>query len=282
MATRTANPATTPATKTPSAPAQRLTFLAAALAVVASALGLFLPGVYRDNAWVIPQNRGTDLVTLFVVIPLLLAVVPRAAKGLAGAAIVWLALLGYLFYVYTGAAFAYAFNPLFLVYVALFSLTAAALVALGIAIPRLDLEPSFGTRFPRRVVATACATIAVLLSVLWLGQILPSLADGTVPRAIRDAGGTTSFIYVLDLGIMVPLAVLGALWTWRCELWGYLVGGYVLVKTTTMGLALVAMSLFLAASAQPLDTGLFTIWIVLALGAGTVTALLLRGTGPST
>lgn len=282
MATRRASPATTLATRSSLAPAQRLTFLAAALAVVASGLGLFVPGVYRDNAWVIPQNRGTDLVTLFLAVPLLLVAVPRASRGAVRATVVWLALLGYLFYIYTGAAFAYAFNVLFLVYVALFSLTVAALIALGAAVPRLGLGPSFGARFPRRVVAAACATIAVLLSALWLGQIIPSLVDGTVPQAIRDAGGTTSFVFVLDLGIMVPLAVLGALWTLRRELWGHLISGYVLVKTTTMGLALIAMSLFLAASGQPLDVGLFGTWIVLTLGAGTVTALFLRGAGFST
>ena len=281
MATRTATPNSRPASSKGLVVAQRLTFLAAALAALASALGLLVDGLYRDNAWVVPQNRGTDLVTLVVALPVLLAVAPRAAKGSARATVIWLALLGYLFYVYTGAAFAYAFNPLFLVYVALFSLTVAAIIALATAMPRLRLQAGFGPRLPRRAVALACAAIAVLLSTLWLGQILPFLIDGTVPQAVRDAGGGTSFVFVLDLGIMVPLAVLAALWTWRRELWGYLIAGYVLVKTTTMGLALIAMSLFLAASGPPLDVGLLSVWIALALGAAAVTTLYLRAIRPA-
>ena len=261
-------------------PATHLTTLATGLAGVASAIGLLLPDVYRDNAWVVPQNRGTDLVTLVVAVPILLSIVPRARKGSARATVVWLALLGYLFYVYAGAAFAYAFNALFLVYVAIFSLAIAALVALAVAVPHLGLDTRFDARFPRRTVAVACATIAVLLTALWLAQIVPFFLDGEIPQAIRDAGGATSFVFVLDLGIVVPLAVLGALWTWRGALWGYLIGGYVLVKAATMGLALVAMSLFLATAGEPLDPGLFGVWIVLAVGAGGVAARYLRGIEP--
>ena len=49
------------------------------------------------------------------------------------------------------------------------------------------------------------------------------------------------------------------------------------MKATTIGVALVAMSLFLAATGEPLDPGLFGVWIVPALGAGGVAAFRLRG-----
>jgi len=108
--------------------AQILTMLMVPLAAIASALGLGLPDLYRETAWTVPQVRGQDFVTL-VVVPALFAAPSKARRGSARGAI-WIGLLGYLFYTYTGAAFAYRFNELFLLYVVLFSLSIFALVAI--------------------------------------------------------------------------------------------------------------------------------------------------------
>jgi hypothetical protein len=72
------------APKVPHAPALQplqtahvLTAIILVLAAVASAGGLFLPGLYRDTAWVVPQNRGADLVTLFLALPATLGALRR-------------------------------------------------------------------------------------------------------------------------------------------------------------------------------------------------------------
>jgi len=49
--------------------AHRLTTTIALLATVASAGGLFLPHLYRDNAFVVSAWKGTDLITLVVAVP---------------------------------------------------------------------------------------------------------------------------------------------------------------------------------------------------------------------
>ena len=57
-----------------------LSWIVLALAGLAAATGLFFPAVYRaETAWVIPQNRGQDLVTL-----LALAVLERGAFAAGG------------------------------------------------------------------------------------------------------------------------------------------------------------------------------------------------------
>ena len=71
------------------------------LATIASGVGLFIPEVYRDNAWVTAQNRGTDLVTLVIVVPATLVVLAHYQRGSARARLVLFGLLGYFFYVYT-------------------------------------------------------------------------------------------------------------------------------------------------------------------------------------
>ena len=46
-----------------------LTFLILVLLPLATLVGLFVPGFYRDTAWMIPQARGQDLVTLLAIEP---------------------------------------------------------------------------------------------------------------------------------------------------------------------------------------------------------------------
>lgn len=117
-----------------------LSYAITTLGAIASGVGLLIPGVYRDNAWVAAQNRGTDLVTLVIVVPAMLVVLAAYRRGSPRGRLVLFGFLGYFFYVYTGAAFAYSFNYLFLVYVVLFSLSIAALIALSVSMNASSLR----------------------------------------------------------------------------------------------------------------------------------------------
>ena len=41
-----------------------------------------------------------------------------------------------------------------------------------------------------------------------LGQIVPTVFTGDVPQIVTDTGHPTSPVYVLDLGLVVPLMLL--------------------------------------------------------------------------
>ncbi len=246
------------------------------LAAVASAAGLFLPGLYRDNAWVTPQNQGADLVTLAIVVPSLVVAMRIGMRGSVRAAIAWFGLLGYVWYIYTGAAFAYALNLAFLLYVALFALSIAALIALAVRLDVDGIREQFDSHTPVRPVAVFMALMAAMLCVLWLGQLIPFFLTGALPAGVTQAGEQTMFVYVLDLGVVVPLALLGAVWLWRGKPWGTVIAGFVLVKVATMGLALLAMTWFLARSGQPVDAMLSVVWVMLAVSGATMVVWFLR------
>ncbi|MFN7135217.1 MAG: hypothetical protein ACK4N5_24290, partial [Myxococcales bacterium] len=75
------------------------------------------------------------------------------------------------------------------------------------------------------------------------------------------------------------LSLLAAAWVWRRRAWGVVLGSLVLVKATTMGLALLSMTVFSARSGEPLEAGLLVPWLALAgSGAGMTVWLLTRGT----
>lgn len=241
-----------------------LSWLIVALAALAAAVGLLLGGVYRETAWVVPQNRGQDLVTLLA-LAVMVPVQRAAQRGSRRATLIWLGLLGYLAYTYTGAAFAYGFNQLFLVYVALFGTTGAALIAGLLGIDAGELQRAFDERTPRRGVVAFPLIMATVLCLLWFSQIVPFFTRGELPAMIVMARTPAVFVYVLDLGVVVPLTLLAAWWLWQRRAWGHALAGFVLVKATTMGLALLAMTVFALRAGLRVERVLSTVWVALAI-----------------
>lgn len=244
----------------------RMTIAILALAAAAAGLGLLVPTIYRETAWVVPQNRGQDLVTLLALAALVPALI-AAQRGSARGTLIWLGLLGYLAYTYTGAAFAYGFNILFPVYVALFSLTGAALIAGLSGIDPVPLRAAFDQRVPRRGVIVFLVMMAAILCLLWASQIIPFYTRGELPNMIVQAKTPTVFVYVIDLGVVVPLALLSAIWLRQDRPWGYVLAGFVLVKAATMGLALLSMTAFALQAGLDVDASMSLAWVSLA-GAG--------------
>jgi hypothetical protein len=164
--------------------------LVALLALITASAGLFLPGgdgpftfttlrghevemfgrgLYQyDTLLVGAALRGTDAVTLLVSLPLLVLFYWKSRRGSPNAP---LALLGVLFYfLYKGASltFSAAFNPLFLVYIALFS---SSLFAVIIAMTTFDIKSPGGAR-SARFSASRCGDFPVRCRVWHLADLV--------------------------------------------------------------------------------------------------------------
>jgi hypothetical protein len=246
--------------------ARRLTFLAVPLAVLASGGGLFVQGLYRDPAALIPAMRGQDIVTLAAA-ALLVVAVRAAGHGSGRGLLAWIGLLGYMVYAFTGAAFAYRFNQLFLLYIALFAISIAALAACLCGTNVVELRQRFDPATPRPPVAIFLLFIAVVLGVSELGQIVQSLTAGTVPDLIVRSNGAGNFVYVLDLGVVMPLSLLGAWWLMHDDPWGYVLAGSLLIKAITMGFALLASTWFSVRAGIDPELELTLAYAAIAFGA---------------
>ena len=234
---------------------------------LAAGTGLLVPGFYRDAPTWVSQARGQDLVTLLVGVPLLVVGLIGARRGSVRCLLLWLGAVGYMAYAYATYAFATHFNPLFLVYVLNFGLAVYALV---FGLIRLDvgrLRSAFSPHAPTRLVAAALVGMGLLTALLWLGQDVPALLAGRVPGDVTEAGLLTNPIHVLDLGLVLPAAVLTGVLLARRRPWGFVLGAYFLVKFTTLGLAIMSMSVFMVADGQPLSVPLvvvFAVWTVVS------------------
>ncbi|WP_458189552.1 hypothetical protein [Haladaptatus sp. NG-WS-4] len=235
-----------------------------ALTVVATVVGLFVPGLYRDAPSQLPQLLGQDLVTLVVAVPVLAVSLYYTARGSLRGYVVWLGVTGYLLYTYASYAFMTAFNELYLVYVALLGLTLFTFVGGMVRLDAATLKRAVGDRSVRSYVAFQLV-VALMVALLWLSEILSATLDGTVPESIVTADIPVNVIYSLDLGVLVPAFVLSAYWLWRGRAWGYAFTGVLLVKIATLGLAVLAMVVFQVSDGQTVPLPQIVIFGLLSL-----------------
>ena len=221
-----------------------LSALILVLAAAAAITGLAAPSIYRDAASVVPQALGQDAVTLFVAVPLLAVATFAMRRGSLRGRLLWLGALGYMAYAYGTYALWAHWNPLFLVYVALFGLSLYA-VALGLV--RTDaagLRAALVTTRPARPVAWFLFIAALLVSALWLSEEVTALVRGEVPPTIVQMESDTNVVHVFDLGVVMPAFVIAAVLLLRDRPWGYVLASLLLVKAATIGLAVLAMMWF--------------------------------------
>jgi hypothetical protein len=237
------------------------------LATGAAITGLSVPSVYRDAPSVVPQALGQDVVTLFVVVPLLAIATIALRRGSVGGRLLWLGALGYMVYAYGTYALWAHWNPLFLVYVALFGLSLYT-VALGLV--RTDATKvwaAFVKRPPARPIAWFFFVTAFLVSALWLSEEVMALVKGVVPPSIVQAGSDTNIVHVFDLGVVMPAFVIAGVLLVRDHPWGYVLAGLLLVKAATIGLAVVAMMWFMARAGFPVTVPYAVFFVALTASA---------------
>jgi uncharacterized protein (TIGR03382 family) len=232
---------------------------------LATLVGVFAPGFYRDTAWMIPQARGQDLVTLIAIEPLLIvALLAYRARPIA-AALAWAGALSYVLYTYAMYSYTTYFNALFLVYVALFSASLFALIDLLAHLDPERVRAAMRPTLPTRVIAGFCALIGIFFLVAWLAQIVPAIVQGTVPEPILLARTPTSAVHVQDLAVVLPLFLLTAVWLWRRRPWGFIVAPILLILGDVMLLALLAMGAFMTQAGFAGSLDMAPVFAVLAL-----------------
>jgi len=251
----------------------------AGLVAVASAAGVFLrgdlatrpfttvrgdvvdslvSGTYRFNGKAIAaEGVGWDIVTLFLVVPALIVILPAVWHGSLRASLFATGILAYFLYQYGEYSTFLAYGPLFIVYVAIVALSVSGL---GLLIGGMDvasLPDRFSPAFPRRAVIGFGVYMAVLLAMLWLPLLAQTLTATQVPQL---EGGTTLVVQAFDLGLLVPLGLFTAVTVWRHLSVGFLLASVVVVKGMAMGAGIAAMLVVEALAtgeAQPVPIALF-------------------------
>lgn len=197
-------------------------------------------GLYQYDIPIIALGfKMADAVTLSLAIPLLILALVLYRRGSLRGGILLAGVLAYFLYNYSSLALGAAYNKLFLVYVAIMSLSLFAFViALGTFDP-VALVTHFLPTLPQRAIGLYLIVSGAILLLLWLAlSIVPALLRGEAPPEVWSYTTVTTF--VLDLGIIAPaLIVAGALLLRRAP-FGYLLSAVLLVFTVISGVNLTA------------------------------------------
>lgn len=240
-------------------------------------------GLYRRDSYSgAVQERAQDLVTLVFALPLLGLALWLSRKGGISSRLLLGGALGYFLYCYGMMALGTAYNEFFLLYVAILALS---LPAFCLALASVDIEALARLaqdRYPRKLAASFCLLVGFFLAFNWLGGVvLPSLATGRVPKGLDSY--STLFVQAMDLGILVPAALLSGLWLFRRDPRGYLLGSVLIVKGAAEGLAVAAMGLSMLKAgireSLPLVLGFLALALA-AMGIGTLVMVRLSAPKP--
>jgi hypothetical protein len=244
------------------------TFTLAAVLLAATGYGLFVEGAYAAPEGVrptLPETlRGQDLVTMVAAVALVWGGIRARAGSLAGH-IVWLAVCLYVPYTYLMYVVA-PYNDALLLYIA-----AIGLGGFGLLNGLVRLVPGATAqafeRAPRRSVAWFLIVVALLFATMWLVDIL-SVWPGGVPDSLFTYD-IPSVVHVLDLGVVLPLLLATGVLLLRGHPIAPVLAAMLLVKTLTLGLALLSMNAFVAASGGRIDPAEPFIWTAVVLVTAT-------------
>jgi hypothetical protein len=233
-----------------------------AIAVVLQAAGgLFIRGLYRDNAWVVSVFKGTDFESLILDAPVLIVSLIATIRGSIRARIILMGMVYYVFYNNMYYLFS-AFNRFFLLYVALFILSSCALIALLLSTDAGEIS-GVNRSGLRKTISVIMFANAATLSVMWIGQAIMFIADGKLPKLISDTGAGTQMVAICDLTLVVPPLVLGGILLWRGRPWGRVIATAMLVQCMAIVVDLIVTPPFQAAAGVNDAWAMVPLWVLM-------------------
>ena len=203
---------------------------------------------YYDTVSSAAQQQGNDLVTLVVAVPLLAFSAWLAFRGSLRGRLLLTGTIGFFLYTYLSMCMLTAFNALFLVYVALFTLSLYAFILCLMSFDLNRLPEHFSEKLPRGWIAALLFTIGGFLTLAWLGKVVPPLVQNLTP-ALENT--TTFVIQAMDLSLIVPLAFLSGVLLLRRSAWGYLLASVFVTKAIALGLAVSTMCILMTLAGTP-------------------------------
>ena len=185
-------------------------------------------GIYKnDSISTASQAIGQDIITLFIGIPFLILSLILSIKRLKGLFLLT-GTLGYFLYTYMSYAFLAMYNSLFLFYVILMSSSLCAFILCIILIAKYYLKDCFEDKFNSRFIGIFMLFMAIALSFMWLGRIIPPLLKNSAPFGLEHY--STLIIQALDLGLIVPTCSLAGIFTLKRKPLGYLLSSLMVIK----------------------------------------------------
>jgi hypothetical protein len=203
-------------------------------------VSIYGQGLYKnDSVSMAAQAKGQDIVTMIVGIPLLIVSLYLSRKGLLKGRLLLTGTLGYFLYTYISYSFLSMYNSLFLIDVILMSASFYAFTLSMMSFDIQNLSSHFNENLPVKFIGGFLIFTATAIGMMWLGIIIPPLTNGTLPSSLEHY--TTLVIQAMDLGFVVPTAIISGILLIKRKAFGYLLASVVIIKASTMLTAISVM-----------------------------------------
>jgi hypothetical protein len=215
---------------------------------------LYGEGLYAADTWLIGAgNRGQDLAMLIFELPILLLVLRWYSRGSAVAPAPVAGVLAFFTYYYVSQVFGVAQNRLFPLYVAAASLAGFALVFVASRLNAYEVAAVLPAHPERRVLATYLIAVAAALTLAWLPGMIMTAVTGNIAEAVGPY--TSAATEALDLGLVVPVALLAAVRLLQRRPLGSALALIMLVINACIGVVLLSQGVAQLVSGVPLTAG---------------------------
>ncbi|MHB0936840.1 MAG: hypothetical protein ACYC6A_10655 [Armatimonadota bacterium] len=197
-------------------------------------------GLYHfDSLFFAATYTAQDTVMLALGIPLLLIFLLLYLRGSLKGGLLLMGMLGFFLYVYASMSLGASYNPLFLVYVALFSASFFALIAILSSLDLRALPEAVLERLPRRGPAIYLFAAGALTLLVWLSPLVGAMLAHETPSLLGHY--TTKVTDALDLAIITPSTFIAGVLILRRNWLGYRIA-FPLLGIITMLLPVMTLS----------------------------------------
>jgi hypothetical protein len=199
---------------------------------------------FNDSVSVASQAKAQDIVTLIIGIPLLLLSLILSNKNSIREKLLLLGTVGYFLYTYVSYTFLAAYNKFYLIYVLIMTLSFFSFIRCYTSNELKEVKNHFGSNFPKKYIGIFNIFTGIGIGILWIGTIISSF--GKSPYILEHY--STLVIQGLDLGFIVPIAILSGILLIKNSSLGYLLTSVVIIKGATLLLAIGMMIIFMVFS----------------------------------
>ncbi len=224
-------------------------------------------GLYKnDSLSAVSQGKASDLITLILGVPLLIFSLCFTLKGSFRGKLMLTGTLGYFLYTFMSYTFLWNYNPFFIVYVILMSCSLYAFILCLLSFDINKMPQMFTEHLPVKFLGIFQIFIGFAIGMLWIGKLAPSITNGDVPVGLEHY--TTLVIQGMDLGIVVPTAILSGILLMKHKPFGYLLSSVIIIKSITMLTSISAMIINQAINGVEMNVAeilIFPLFNILAL-----------------